>query len=120
MGKVKVILVCAVLALAVSTGWQIAACVLANYELQDDLKDIAALTGSRIGLDAPSSDDDLREAVIGKARGYHIALNPNQITVRRSGTSEAPVIYLAVDYKTRIVLPGYKFILHFRPNSGKR
>jgi hypothetical protein len=120
MSKIKVILAFAVLALLVSTGWQIAACELANYELQDDLKDIASLTGARIGLAAPSSDDDLREAVIGKARGYHIALNPSQITVRRSGTPEAPLAYLAVDHKARIALPGYTFTLRFRPTSGNK
>ena len=120
MGKVRIIVVCALLALLLSAGWQIAACELANYELQDELKDIASLNSARIGLATPSSDDDLRDAVMGKARGHDIALAPSQVTVRRSGTTEAPTIYLAVDYKARVVLPGYTLTLHFKPTSGSR
>ena len=80
MGKVKTILGCALFALLASTGWQIGACELANYELQDELKDLASLNSARIGLAAPSSDDDLREAVIGKARAHDIALEPGKLT----------------------------------------
>lgn len=52
MGRVKVIFVGAPLALLVRTGWQIAAGEVAHYELQDDLKDIAALN-SRGRADQP-------------------------------------------------------------------
>ena len=120
MGKVKVILACAFLALLVSTGWQIAACELAYCELQDDLKDIASLNSSRIGWTAPRSDDDLRDAVISKAQSHDIKLNPGQITVRRSGQAENPVVYIAVNYKARVLLPGYSLTFHFKPTSGKR
>jgi len=120
MGKVKIILGCALLALVVSTGWQIAACELANYELQDELKDLGSLSGTRIGLSNPKSDDDLREAIIAKARGHAISLDPSQITVERWGTAEYPRAYLAVDYKARIALPGFAFTLHFQPNSGDK
>jgi hypothetical protein len=120
LGKAKIILVCALLALLASTGWQIGACELAYYELQDELKDVASLNSARIGLAPPSSDDDLRQTVIGKARTHDIALDPSQITVRRSGTTEAPVVYLAVKYNARIVLPGCTLTLHFRPNSGNK
>lgn len=120
MGKVKVIVVCALLVLLASTGWQIAACEIANYELQDELKDLASLNSARIGLAAPKSDDDLREAVISKAREHDIALVPSQITVRRWGSSEAPVVYLAVNYKAHIALPGYSLTIRFKPTSGSR
>jgi len=115
--KVKVILGCAVVA---STGRQIGARELANYEVQDELKDLASLNSAGIGLAAPRRDDDLREAVIGQARGHDIALDPGQVTVERSGTSEAPMVFLAVDYSVRIALPGYAFTLHFKPTSGSR
>ncbi|HXY78295.1 MAG TPA: hypothetical protein VEH47_05735 [Candidatus Acidoferrales bacterium] len=120
MGKIKVILACALLALLVSSAWQIAVCVLANYELQDDLKDIASLSTARIGLAHPSSDNDLREAVIDKAHGHDITLDPSQITVQRSGSEAIPVVYLAVDYKAHVTLPGLTLTLHFRPTSPKR
>jgi hypothetical protein len=120
VGRIKVILGFALLALLVSTGWQIAACELAFYELQDDLKDIASLSSTRIGLTNPKSDDDLREAVIEKARGQDIALDPSQITVERFGTTEYPRAYLAVTYKAHIKLPGCTLALRFRPTSGKK
>jgi len=120
MGKVKTILGCALFALLASTGWQIGACELANYELQDELKDLASLNSARIGLAAPSSDDDLREAVIGKARAHDIALEPGQVNVERSGTAEASVVYLAVHYRARVVLPGYSFTLSFAPTSRSK
>jgi hypothetical protein len=120
VGKLKIIVICALLVLLASTGWQIAACELANYELQDELKDMGALNSTRIGLTNPKSDDDLREAVIEIARGHAIVLSPSQITVERWGTAEYPRAYLAVDYKARIALPGYAFTLHFRPTSGNK
>jgi len=120
LGKVKVIVVLALLALLASTGWQIGACEIANLELQDDLKDIASLNSWRIGLAAPKSDDDLREAVISKAREHGIVLAPRQVTVRSSGSSEAPVVYLAVDYKAHIALPGYRLTIRFKPTGGIR
>jgi len=55
-------------ALPARTGWQIGASELANYELKDDLKDLASQNSACIGLAAPRSDDDRREAVIGVVR----------------------------------------------------
>jgi hypothetical protein len=59
------------------------------------LRDIAALSAARIGMAAPRSDDELRDAVIRKAGEHDISLAPRQVTVRRSGTTEVPVVYLA-------------------------
>jgi len=119
VGKVKLILVFGLLALLLSTGWQIAACELADYELRDDLKDLASLSGARIGLTAPKSDDDLRDEVISKAHEHDIPLQREQITVRRSGPADAPLVYLAARYSQRVVLPGFKLTLHFAPNSKR-
>ena len=52
MGKTKIILGLAVLALIASTAWQIAPCELANYEFKDELRDVASLIGAKIGLAA--------------------------------------------------------------------
>lgn len=120
MSKVKVLLGGAVLVLFVSTAWQIGVCELANYELQDEMKDMAAQNSVRIGLAPPSSDDDLRNAVASKARSHDIALEPRQVTVQRSGPEDAPKIYLATRYNARIVLPGCAITFHFAPNSGNR
>jgi hypothetical protein len=116
--KLKVILGLLLLALLASTFWQIAACELANIELRDDLKDVASMSASRIGMAAQQSDDDLRATVIRKAAGHDIVLEPDQIMVERSGTAEAQVVFLAAKYRTRIWLPGLALIFHFTATSG--
>lgn len=117
MKKLKIIAGLTVFALVMSTAWQIAACELANYELKDDLKDIASMGGARIGLLAQSSDDNLRDEVIQRAAVHDIRLASDQILVERSGTSENPKIFLAAKYKSRVVLPGLSLILHFTATS---
>lgn len=119
MGKVKLILGLVVLAVAIIAGWQIASCELANLELREDLRDLAAQTGAFIGLNSFSTDEDFRNAVIREAKKYGIQLEPEQVTVQRTGTAQVPIIYLAADYKVPVTLPGYSFTLHFHPSSAK-
>jgi hypothetical protein len=116
---VKIILECAVILLFASVVWQVAGCEIANYELQDEMRDIASLAGAKIGLAAPSSDDDLRDAVVRKARSHNIKLDPYQIVVKRSETADAAKAYIAASYNARIFFPGMVFTLHFAPNSHK-
>jgi hypothetical protein len=119
MGKAKLILGLAVLALAVLAGWQIASCEVGNFELHEDLRDLAAQGGARIGLAPPNTDKELRSEVIREAKDHQIQLEPKQVTVQRAGTAEAPIVYLAADYKVRVRLPGCSFTLHFTTSSAK-
>lgn len=119
MGKAKVIVGLAILALAVAAGWQIGSCEVANLELQSDLRDFAAEVGTRIGLDARSSDEQLQSAIIRKADRYDIQLEPGQVTVIRSDAGADSTVYLAVDYKARVNLFVYSFNVHFTPSSKK-
>jgi len=119
MGKVKLILGLAVLALAIIAGWQVASFELANLELHEDLRDLAAQGGARIGLGNFSTDEDFRDAVIREAKRHEIQLGPEQVTVQRTGTAPAQIIYLAADYKVRVMLPGCSFTLHFNPSSAR-
>ena len=117
MGIVKIIAGLLIFLLVFSTAWQIASCQLANYELKDDLKDIAAMGGSRIGVMAGSSDDELRETVNRRAAGHDIHLARTQILVQRGGTEENPTVFLVVKYRARIVFPGASLVFHFRSTS---
>jgi hypothetical protein len=119
MGKAKLILGLVVLTLAGVAGWRVASCELANLELGEDLRDLAAQVGSRIGLTPASSDEDFRSAVIRKAEEHEIRLEPEQVTVQRTGTAEAPLIYLAADYRVRVKLLRFEFTFHFTPSSAK-
>jgi hypothetical protein len=119
MRKPKLIFGLVVLALGLIVGWPIASCEWDNFELHEDLRDIAAQGGARVGLLRPSSDDDLRNEVIREAKEHDIQLEPEQVTVQRSGTAEYQVTYLAADYEARVKLPGFSFPLHFTPTSAK-
>lgn len=117
--KSKYILGIAVLVLAGIAGWQLASCEIANLELQEDLRDIAAQLGPRVGYDALSSDDDIRKAVIRKASNYDIDLAPEQITLQHTGFGKETGLYLAVDYKVVVKIPWYSFTMHFTPSNAK-
>ena len=119
MEKVKFIFGLVVLALAIMTGWQIASCELANIEFHEELRDIAAQGGAKIGLLSFRTDEELRDAVIHEAKRHDIQLESTQVTVERTGTPPAQIIYLAADYKSRVKLPGFSFTLHFHPSSAK-
>jgi hypothetical protein len=118
-GKAKLFVGLAVLALVAIAGWQIGSCEIANLELQTDLHDISIQLASRIGMEAPNSDQDLRNAVIHKAQEHGIPLEPEQVTVQHVGSGKTEAIYLAAEYDTRVKLPGYSFTLHFSPSSTK-
>lgn len=118
MGKKKLIFGLAVLALVGVAGWQIGSFELANFELRDDMRDLAAQVGWRIGLNPPNTDEDFRRAVVRKAEEHGIQLEPEQVKVQRSGTDVAPIIYLAADYKVRVKLLGLSFALHFTASSA--
>ena len=119
MGRAKLILGLAVLVLAILAGWQIASCELANLEFREELRDIAAQGGARIGLLSFNTDEELRNAVMREAKKHEIQLAPEQITVERTGTPPAQIIYLSADYRARVALPGCSFTLHFHPSSAR-
>jgi hypothetical protein len=119
MGKLRLILGLLLVVLVLVIVWQVASCELANAALHDDLRDIAAQAGARIGLVPLSTDDQLRDAVIHAASKHDIRLEPSQIIVQRSGPAETPTIYLAADYKLNVSLPGYSFALHFNPSTAE-
>ena len=112
----KIVGIC-VLLLFVTTAWQIVTCEMANYELRDEIKDVASMSGARIGLDIPKSDDDLRAEVIEKAAGHDIVLRADQIKVERDGPRDHPIIFIAARYQQRVWLPGLAVVFHFRATS---
>jgi hypothetical protein len=116
MGSIKAILGIAIVAAVVLGGSQIFPPELANYQFQDDLRNLAMMAGS-----APNkSDEDVRNDVIKKAKDHDIQLDPKAVTVTHIGTPGAPAVYLAADYRIPVNLPGYSFDLHFTPSSENR
>lgn len=110
----------AAIALIFITGWQIAACEWAYYELREDLRDIAAQNGVRIGLNGADTDDAIRGYVIRRAKEHEIQLQPAQVKVQRTGTAQTQALYLVVDYDQPLKLPGFSFNLHFTADAQGR
>jgi hypothetical protein len=117
--KAKFVIGAVILVLPAITGWQIGASEIANLELQTDLRDIASQLGPRVGLDAPSTDEDIRSAVIHKAETYDIHLEPEQITVEHTTIGKDSSLTVAVNYNAPIKLPGYSFTMHFSASSAR-
>jgi hypothetical protein len=119
VGKGKIVAGLVVLAAAVYSGWQVGACEVANIELKNDLQDLSAQEGTKIGLSPVRSDAELRAMVVRRAEDYDIELKPEQVSVQRTGSGDREVIHLAVDYRARVHLLRYSFTLHFTPMSGR-
>jgi hypothetical protein len=119
MRKIALIVGIAFLALAVSAGWQLASCELANRQLEEDMRDLASRNAERIGLSAPTTDDDLRNSVIHDAKELDIALDPNQVTVQHTVQGESSVVHLAADYTARVRLLGFSLNFRFTPSSER-
>lgn len=120
MRKLAIILGLAVLGVAFFAGWQIGACELANVELQDEMQDIASQAGTRVGLAQMVTDDDLRNAVVGRARQHDIELEGSQVAIEHMGSGETSTVYMKVDYRAPINLPGFSFSLHFTPETSRK
>jgi hypothetical protein len=120
MRRIKLILLLAGIFLALSTIVQIGLAEWQNLQFQDDLHDLAANLSENMGVVVPRSDAELRALLVHKASERDIELDPQRITVQRTGSSEWHTFYLAVDYEAPIRLPGYSFALHFSPSSTKK
>lgn len=84
VGKGKIVAGLVVLAAAVYSGWQVGACEAANIELKDDVQDLSAQVGTKIGLSPVRSDAELRAMVVRRAEDYDIELKPEQVSVQRT------------------------------------
>jgi len=113
----KYVLLVALVVAALSVGGQIVAAEYTNLLFQDELRDISAQLGNRIGMVAPTSEEELRENVVRRARRHELELDPRQVTTRISGPSGHRVIFIAVDYTAPVNLVMYSFSLHFTPTS---
>jgi hypothetical protein len=117
MRKIKIILILFFLVLAGASAWQIGAWEIANVNLQEDLRDMASLAGTHMGVVTPKSNEQVIGDVVRKAQERGIELNPAQVTVRRIGSGERQTLYLAADYTVPVNLWLLSFRLHFSPSS---
>ena len=111
------ILALAAVIFAGAIAWQIAACYMAKTALQSEMDYLTAQLDLKTGLTRPLSEDELRNAVIEKAKEQGVELEPQQVTVEKTVTSDKSVIHLAVDYDGRVNVIVYSFRPHFTLTS---
>jgi hypothetical protein len=120
MGRIKIILIFAIIAIAVVAVWQVGTCTVENALLQGDMHDLSTQVGVAAAYNSPKTDDDFRAAVIKKAKERGIELQPNQVTVTRPEAGGQTPMYLAADYTVTVQLPRYSFVMRFTPSSTKQ
>ncbi|HZC24687.1 MAG TPA: hypothetical protein VE866_15205 [Candidatus Binatia bacterium] len=120
MRRIKILLAAVVLFLAIALGWSVCAAEIANVNLQEEMRDLAAQGGAQIGLVAPSTDDDVRNTVASKAQAHGIALKPEQVTVNRTVSGEKSQLHIAAHYTVSVNCWLFSLNLHFAPSSDKR
>ena len=104
-------------ALAIAVLWPVTTGEIANIELQEDLKDLAAQAGTRVGFQTPKSDAQFREAVMEAAARYGIVLDEADVSVERRGQTESQTVHLAAVYARPSRMLGIPFSMHFTARS---
>jgi hypothetical protein len=115
MGTLKAMIGIAAIGIAIYVSWMLIPPYFANYQFEDDLKNIAINNtyGTR-------SEDDIKDVIIGKARGYDIPLGKEQVKVVKAGPVNAGSLTLDVDYTVHVDMPGYPVDLHFHPSTANK
>jgi hypothetical protein len=116
MGTAKAIVGLLVIVGCLYALFQVVPPELSNYSFQDDLRSVAMMGASN----PHTTDQELIDSVIKRARDHDITLAPESVTVQRIGTPGSPAVYVAADYSVPVSLPGYSFTLHFTPSSGNK
>ena len=98
MRRIKFVLIAALVAFVAVAGWQVGSYEVHNIQFQEELHDMASQLGTRIGFNAPRSDDDYRALVVGKAKEHGIDLKTQQVIVQRTenGDDTAKVFLAAI------------------------
>jgi hypothetical protein len=104
--------------LAGGIAWKIAACYIANAELQSDMRFISRQMGTTSGLSDPLSEDQLRDAVINDAKADGIELTADKVTAERTVTDTQSIVHLTVDYDGKIDLFVFTLHPHFSLSSS--
>jgi hypothetical protein len=120
MGRLKTILVLAVIAVSALLIWQVGSVEIANLLFQGDMRELSLQVGIAATYSSPHTDEEFRAAVIKKARDHGIDLRPEQVTVRRSDEGGNAPMFLSADYVATVDLPRYSFQIHFTPASNKQ
>jgi hypothetical protein len=116
MGTVKAIVGFLLVVFVGYSLFQVVPPLMANYNFQDDLRQVAMIDGNAL----QKTDDDVRSDVMRRVKDHDLPIDPKQVTVQRINTPGLAAVYVAADYSVTVSLPGYAFDMHFTPNSGNK
>lgn len=108
MGKIKGLIGLLVVAAGFYVAWNLIPPYFHNYQLQDDLDDLARRNSYTM-----NSEDDIKQLVIQKAQANDISLKENQVSVSRGGNG----LSISVKYSIHVEMMVHPMDLDFTANS---
>ena len=115
MGTMRLVLGFGVFALLGLMAFKVIPPYFSNYEFEDAIKNEALQSTY-----TTRTEEDVRNAVIKRARNYDIELTPKQVKVTRNGGFGQGSLTIEADYSVPLDLPGYSTTLEFHPSSQNK
>ena len=110
-GKLKAIIITAILILGVMAGVKVIPPYVAEYQLNDKIQEIA-----RFGIVNHDSEESIKEKVFKTMEDLEIPATKDNIKV----TAGSSRVTIAVDYTVPVDILFYHVDLHFTPSSENR
>lgn len=110
-GKLKAILVTAILAFLIYAAVKVVPPYVSEYQLADKMQETA-----RYASVTRSSVDQIRETIYKEMVDLNIPAQKEDLKI----TAEAGKVSISLDYRVPIDLTVYKFDLHFTPSSANK
>jgi hypothetical protein len=110
-GKLKAIIVTAILMLAVLVAWKVVPPYSAEYQLADKMQEIA-----RFAIVQRQTEDQVREMVFKTIQDLEIPATRDNIKITANGSK----VTILVDYTVPVDILSYHLDLHFTPSSENK
>jgi hypothetical protein len=107
-GRLKAVIVLAILAGTIYVGVKVIPVLISNYEFQDALESTA-----RLATVNRQSAEDIRTAVLKEAQSEEIPIAAEDIHVKDDGGH----VEISADYSVTVDLRVYQWTLNFHPNA---
>ncbi len=111
--KLKIVAALALIAAVAIPLWQYAAWEYTSRELESDVHYQTAQIAASIGLGTPKTDEDIRDTLIHEFKEEGVELDPQRVTIRRSGDEDTPIFDIDADYDVPIHFFGITQLLHY-------
>jgi len=110
-GKLKAILVTAILVIGIIAAWKLVPPYSAEYQLADKIQEIA-----RFGIVQRQSEDQIKDIVFKTIQDLEIPAKRDDIKVVATGSK----VSISVDYTVPVDILFYHVDLHFTPSSENK